>query len=159
MIRRTTAADLPVLVRLHGECFAQGWTTEAFGRLLASPRTFALLAQTDDVPAGFVLFRIAADEAEILSLGVRPGSRRASLGRALVLAAALQAFDEGVHTIFLEVAADNMAASALYAALGFSAAGRRKAYYREPDWPATDALTLKAALPLAGELGNGKGLD
>lgn len=154
MIRRATASDLPTLARLHGACFPQAWEVEAFGRLLASPGTFALLAPADG-PHGFVLIRVAADEAEILSLGVEPASRRKGLARKLVTEAAKEAHGEGTATIFLEVAAGNAPAVTLYSRLGFTTAGRRRGYYREPGQPPADALTLKAALPL----GNKPGMD
>ena len=44
----------------------------------------------------------------------------------------------GVKTIHLEVAEDNMAARAFYAAQNFTQTGRRKAYYAN----GADALTL-----------------
>jgi [ribosomal protein S18]-alanine N-acetyltransferase len=151
-IRSATHDDLDGLSALHEACFGQGWRAESFGRLLATPGTFALLAAE-----GFVLARTAGCEAEILSLGVRTQARRAGLGTALVRAAAATALAEGAKTLFLEVGITNAAARALYAGLGFREAGTRKAYYREPGKPAEDALTLKADLPLlhlgkAGEL-------
>ena len=76
-----------------------------------------------------------------------PGSgaraRGQGLGRALSAAAAGHAA-LGAENIFLEVGADNPAALALYAGLGFVRVGQRKAYYR-----GEDALVLKAGLPLS----------
>ncbi len=144
MIRQATPADLQTLAQLHSQCFAESWSAQEFARLLAIPGTFALLADTD---AGFVLVRVAADEAEILSVGVRPERRQQGLGRALMAAAAERAFGHGAQTLFLEVSANNAPARTLYGALGFAEAGRRKAYYNEGGRKA-DALTLKARLPL-----------
>jgi ribosomal-protein-alanine N-acetyltransferase len=50
--------------------------------------------------------------------------------------------------MFLEVAADNEAALALYAALGFSPAGRRFRYYERSHGPRVDAIILRSPLPL-----------
>jgi ribosomal-protein-alanine N-acetyltransferase len=50
--------------------------------------------------------------------------------------------------MFLEVAAENEAALALYSTLGFSPAGRRVKYYGRPDGPAVDAVILRTGLPL-----------
>jgi ribosomal-protein-alanine N-acetyltransferase len=105
--------------------------------MLATPGTFAF-AHGD----GFVLARVAADEAEIVTLAVRPAARGRGLGRALLQAAIDKARSLGADTMFLEVGADNPQALALYAGLGFAKVGARKAYY-----DGRDALVLR--LPLA----------
>ena len=61
----------------------------------------------------------------------------------MIQAAAAHAQDLGAQTLFLEVATGNDPALRLYTGLGFTAAGRRKAYYG-----AEDAHVLKAPLPL-----------
>jgi ribosomal-protein-alanine N-acetyltransferase len=115
--------------------------------LLATGNVHCLTAGRDE-PHGFILVRIAADEAEILSLGVAPESRRKGLAHALVLAGAAQAFAEGARRLFLEVNANNAAAGALYWQLGFSEAGRRKGYYADAGG-AQDALVLACPLPIS----------
>lgn len=69
-------------------------------------------------------------EREILSLAVDPANRRQGIGRALV-EAELAAASKGT-TRFLEVRESNIAAISLYAAMGFSPAGRRPGYYHDP---------------------------
>jgi len=58
------------------------------------------------------------------------------------LAASARAAAVGVSRLLLEVAEDNDAARALYAAAGFTGIARRPAYYRRPDAPAAGALVL-----------------
>ena len=80
---------------------------------------------------GFLLGRVIADEAELLTVAVYPDARRKGVGRALVndfIGAC-----EGVASVFLEVAADNAAAIALYESLGFDRVGLRKRYYGDVD--------------------------
>jgi|ERR1051326_620701 ribosomal-protein-alanine N-acetyltransferase len=149
-LRPATAADCELLATLHRACFDDAWSAVSFHALLTSPGVSALLAG----PAGFILWRVVADEAEILSLGVAPSARRQGLARQLVAAAAEAAFENGSQKLFLEVEAGNRAARALYSGLGFAEAGRRLSYYKKPDGTAADALTLKAALPLARRMGN-----
>ena len=149
MIRPATLDDLPALAALHGASFADAWSADSLGRLLASPGAFALVAERDGRPAGFVLARNAAGEAEILTLAVSPAARRLGLGRALVGEAARGAAESGATVIFLEVAVANLAARSLYGAFGFEEAGRRKGYYMEdPGSAPGDALVLRAELPL-----------
>ena len=147
-LRPTTQDDLATLASLHALCFAKGWTAQSIGQLLRTPGAFALLAEAGGSACGFILIRVAADEAEILSIGVVPRARRLGTGRRLVSAGAAKARDMGAVTLFLEVARENEAARALYAAGGFTEAGLRRGYYRGPEGGADDALVLRANLPL-----------
>ncbi|WP_292024553.1 MULTISPECIES: ribosomal protein S18-alanine N-acetyltransferase [unclassified Brevundimonas] len=125
------------LAALHAEAFSAPWDARAFADLLAQPGVL-LRIEAD----GFILIRVVLDEAEILTLAVRPGARRQGLGRRLVERACVAAKDAGAETLFLEVAEDNAAARVLYARAGFVEIGRRKAYYAGPDGRRIDALVL-----------------
>lgn len=132
------AAGAGLLAALHAAASPHdAWAQDAFARLLAMPGAFALAGR-----GGFVLARTAADEAEILMLAVLPDFRRRGLGRALLAAAVQEASARGARTLFLEVAAGNAPARALYAGSGFAEAARRAAYY--PD--GGDALVLRRDL-------------
>jgi len=132
-----TPADAGELAMIHEAAFQPGgcWGADAIRLMLDMPGTFGL----HDLPNGFVLVRVAADEAEILTLAVSPGARRRGLGTALVVAAMASAAVRGARTMFLEVSERNAPARALYEAAGFRMAGRRRAYY--PD--GADALVLR----------------
>lgn len=133
------AAHAAALAAIHAAAFAPAgrWDAAAMAGLLATPGVFALI----DPAGGCVLARVAADEAEILTLAVAPGQRRRGVGCGLLRHARARAAALGAATLFLEVSAGNGAAVALYAAAGFVACGRRLKYY--PD--GSDALVLRAA--------------
>lgn len=139
-----------VLTALHAACFDDSWSAGAMADVLASPGAFACVALPDDAaepaPVGFALARVAADEAELLSLGVVPTSRRRGAARALLDAIIRQAQRRGAVTLFLEVAETNDAARLLYAANGFVAVGRRPDYYQRPNAAPVAALTLRRPL-------------
>lgn len=124
------------------------------GRLLAAPGTFAAVASltpadgTGTRPAGLAVCRVAGAEAEILTLGVIPDCRRVGVASRLVDECRLIASGAGAAQLFLEVAADNTAALALYTGHGFHRAGRRANYYRSQDNRSTskDALILRLDL-------------
>ncbi|MGV3578175.1 ribosomal protein S18-alanine N-acetyltransferase [Brevundimonas sp.] len=129
------------LAALHAEAFDTPWSAEAFADLLG--QAGVILEGDND---GFILIRTVADEAEILTLAVRPSARRQGLGGRLVEAASQRAVELGATRMFLEVAEDNTSARGLYGTLGFEAAGRRRRYYPRPDAPAVDALILVLSL-------------
>lgn len=83
----------------------------------------------DDLACGLALARVAADEAEILTLGVIPPARH--LGRASRLLASLldHCRRRGARRLFLEVAEDNAPAQRLYQTHGMKEVGRRPGYF------------------------------
>jgi ribosomal-protein-alanine N-acetyltransferase len=137
VITGVTRADLDRLTMLHAACFADAWSRDSLARLLEGPGVQGWLAGED----AFLLLRVAADEAEVLSLGTKPGARRGGLGSALVRLAITTAQAQGATRLFLEVAANNEAALALYRGLSFVEVGRRRGYYG-----GIDALVLARAL-------------
>lgn len=135
-------SDPARLAALHAEAFDRPWDAQALGELIARPGA-VLEADAD----GFILVQVSADEAEVLTLAVRPAARRRGVARRLTGQAMARAAALGATRLFLEVAEDNAAARALYAALGFAEAGRRPAYYLRADGGRTDALLLALNLP------------
>src|SRR5690606_36480470 len=96
-------------------------------------------------PAGFLLIRLALDEAEVLTLGVASSQRRRGLGAALLDTCLAALAEEGLVTLFLEVAVDNAAARSLYETRRFLAVGRRPGYLTGLAGP-VDALVLARSL-------------
>jgi ribosomal-protein-alanine N-acetyltransferase len=129
---------------LHGSLFSDGWDAAAIEALLAHPGSIALVATGKGGPAdlcGFALAQVAADEAEILTIGVRPESQRRGVAVKLVAGLLRAGKNAGGQKIHLEVAESNTAALALYKKCGFAEVGRRKGYYARPGG-AEDALRL-----------------
>jgi ribosomal-protein-alanine N-acetyltransferase len=128
------------MASIHAAAFPPGqrWGADAMALELALPGVFALV----DPRGGMILARIAADEAEILTLAVLPESRRGGVGRALLEEAAAVATAHGAISLFLEVALRNAPARALYAAAGFAEIGRRRRYYADGD----DAMVMRRSL-------------
>jgi len=140
-------AHAVLIAALRAESFGDdGWNEESVAALLRTPGTFALIAETAGEPAGFIVCRAAADEAEVLSIGVRPRWRRGGVGGRLLDAALVRLGAAGIGRVFLEVAVDNRAALALYVSRRFRRVGRRPAYYARPGGPAGDALVLRLDL-------------
>ena len=140
-------ADAAAMAVLHAAAFETPWPEADIAQLLVAIGGFGVVARRgDQPPAGFVLARAIAGEAEILTLAADPAQRRRGIGLALLTVAIGIARENGAGAMFLEVADDNTAAVALYAKAGFTEAGRRRAYYRRAGGKAVDARVLRLDL-------------
>jgi len=155
-VRPAVFADADLLASLHAGAMPQAWDVAFFQQFLTEAGAIALIAEANGAATGFVLCRRAADEAEILAIGVLSAYRRNGLGGRLLREAAARAAQGGATRMFLEVAEGNPAARRLYEAQGFHVAGKRKNYYGRGG----DAYLLHGPLPLEGPLlGNERELD
>lgn len=125
---------------IHATAFParDAWSRDVFSLQLTMPGIVSILHLLD----GVIVARVAADEAEILTLAVIPAARRAGVATALLNAAAHQVAAMGARAFFLEVSVRNDAARALYARAGFMEKGRRAHYYSDR----SDALVLRLDL-------------
>ncbi len=143
-------ADPARLASIHAACFTtpRPWSTGEIASLLSLPHIFVLTdgpaaaAEPGPAPHGFLIGSAIAGEAELLTLAVLPGARRKGAGRRLLAGFLDMAESREAQDIFLEVAADNAAAIALYQAAGFRQSGLRRGYYHRPSGEAVDALVL-----------------
>jgi ribosomal-protein-alanine N-acetyltransferase len=136
MIGEATPAHAAAFAAIHAAAFPprESWGADAISLQLGLPGAFGLI----DDRGGMLLGRVAADEAEVLTLAVAPAVRRQGIATALLRAARDRARALGAHAMFLEVAVGNTAAVMLYRREGFAEVGRRRRYYAD----ASDALVL-----------------
>jgi ribosomal-protein-alanine N-acetyltransferase len=129
---------------IHAACFTtpRPWSEAEFVDLLNSAPVFLCSR-----PEGFALGRIAGPEAELLTIAVTPEARGQGIGAGLLIEFETYAAKQGASDFFLEVAADNIAARALYAKAGYQQCGLRKDYYETPRGPRISALVLRRVGP------------
>lgn len=132
------------MARLHAVCFTvpRPWAADEMASVLANPFCFVVTEIH-----GFLIGRVVAGEAELLTVAVDPLARRQGTGARLVAGFIAKSQERGANRVFLEVAEANIAARALYASHGFADAGRRRGYYKLPDGTLEDALVLAQDLP------------
>lgn len=139
--------DATALSDIHHEDFVRPWSAEEFSALMEQNTVFGFAAREignrATGPAGFVLARHAAGEAEILTVAVRRSHRRLGLGRQLMEAVLRELHAQRAEALFLEVDETNGAAIALYRRLGFREVGRRPGYYDKIDAPKAAALVMR----------------
>ena len=142
------SADAAAMADLHAKTFRRGWSAEEFERMLVDPGIVAHRATVGRLLVGFSVTRVAADEAEILSIAVEPSWRGRGLGGRLLDLQLRRLATLGVARLFLEVDEGNTPARRLYARAHFHEVGRRAAYYHaagDPR-PPSNALILRRDL-------------
>ncbi len=130
--------------------FPRPWTAAEFAALLSDPLVHL---SADEANRAFALGRSLAGEAELLTLATDPAFRRMGLARDLLGRFEREGWRRGARTAHLEVAADNLAAIALYDGAGWHEVGRRRAYYQAPARPPIDALVMRKPLVSPGGTG------
>jgi ribosomal-protein-alanine N-acetyltransferase len=152
-IRACGARHAGELAGLHASLFDEGWDAASFKEMLAHPGAIAFAADASSAGSemgrqawGFIVGRVVADEAEVITLGVARDRQRRGIAWRLVEKLCQAAARRGARRVYLEVAEDNLAARALYARLGFTESGRRRGYYVRTHAPAGDAINLSRTL-------------
>jgi [ribosomal protein S18]-alanine N-acetyltransferase len=135
-------ADAAAIAALHKTSFQRGWGEEEVYSLLIDKNVIAHRAMIGRVMAGFILSRLAAGEAEILSVAIAPKQRGRGFARPLLDLNLRRLAGLGARTVFLEVDENNAPARALYRRAGFADVGRRKSYYKN----GANALVLRRDL-------------
>ena len=129
-LRAEDASAVAEVLRQSAE--AVFWPEASVKEVLEWKGALGLGSQAGGELVGFLIGRNVASEAEILNLAVAPGSRRKGEGGALLKAAIEEFRMRGVSRVFLEVRESNVTGISFYEKHGFSKAGRREGYYRDP---------------------------
>ena len=135
--------DAETLAKLHASGFHRGWSREEFASYIAGRDTPVYIAcDARRKIAGFAMLRLAADEAELITIAVDPKWRKKGVGAALLRALFDDLTMTAARKLFLEVAADNPAALKLYARHGFQKVSERQGYYARPDGRPATAIVM-----------------
>lgn len=134
------------MAQTHAAAFelTRPWSVREFSELLQSPSCFVV----GDAQC-FALSRTIADEAELLTIATHPDHQRQGRAKAVMDSLHSHLQTRSAVQIFLEVAAPNLGALALYESLGYHQVGRRKAYYTPTSGgEALDAIVMQRKLPI-----------
>ena len=140
--------DAQTLARMHEKAFFRGWPAAEFAAYLADSATTPVYVACDARRkiAGFAILRLAADEAEVLTIVTDASFRKKGVAGAMMAAMFEDLLTQPVRNMFLEVENTNLAALALYRRAGFKQIGERKNYYPTPDGGRANALVLSRPL-------------
>jgi ribosomal-protein-alanine N-acetyltransferase len=145
-IRSVGEAEAEILTDIHAQCFPRYLNRQAFTDFFSVKNTFALLVENGQKPVAMIVYRVALEYADIITIGVLPENRRQGIARMLLEKILADCRQMGVQKIFLEVEEGNSAGLSLYEQSGFKHISRRKLYYRQLDGSLTDALVMEKRL-------------
>jgi ribosomal-protein-alanine N-acetyltransferase len=137
MIRPMQLDDVPQAVHIDKECFPLNKQPMAYkSDLLYNQMAHYIVAYDDKAPdkasiIGVTGFWLMAEEAHIMTIGVRKNHRRQGIGQLMLEAAIQLARSYNAFAVTLEVRRSNTEALSMYAKHGFTERGIRKNYYDE----------------------------
>ncbi|MFC3820173.1 ribosomal protein S18-alanine N-acetyltransferase [Planomonospora venezuelensis] len=140
-----TKDDLPAVMAIERETFPDdAWSADMLrGELDDQPRTrHYVVALAGGEIVGYAGLAAAGDQADVQTIAVTAGHRRAGIGAALLTELLAEAVRRGAREAFLEVRADNPSAHAMYDRFGFEDIGVRRRYYKG----GIDAIIMKKDL-------------
>ena len=135
-----TDAYVDAVADLEAICFADPWSANSVASELTNPLSCWLVALEADTVVGYIGSQTVMGETDMMNVAVHPDHRRKGIAVSLIHALVQKLKECESHCLTLEVRASNAPAIALYEKLGFTEAGRRRNYYRNPK---EDALILR----------------
>lgn len=144
-VRNMKQQDIPFLVKMEQKLFSDAWTEMSLINTLHYRPDTSFVAELDGEPVGYLFFMAAADEGELLRIGVSPEYRRQGVGQVLLDHMDYFVLENGIYSVWLEVRESNEPARALYEKSGFVTQGCRKKYYHRPD---EDAVIMSKSYPM-----------
>lgn len=141
-IRNLEEQDLPYVLEIASQSFSIPWSLNSFKNELLNPHSILRVAEFSGEIVGYIVLRKILDEAELLSIAVKPELRRKGIATELIKNV-LNELKDSVKTCFLEVRVSNKKAISFYEKIGFKKVGLRKKYYLLPE---EDAIIMKLDL-------------
>ncbi len=151
--RPMLASDLDAVMAIECCAYPHPWTRGIMMDCLRVGYS-CWLYESDQELYAYSVMSVAAGEAHILNLSVRPESQGQGLGRKMLKHLISIALRHNADTMLLEVRPSNAPALGLYSSMGFNEVGVRKDYYPAENGR-EDALIL--AKPLLVDLISGEG--
>lgn len=138
-IRKLEESDLSEVLEIAKQSFSIPWSLNSFKNELSNPHSILKVAELNGKIAGYIVVRKILDEAELLSIAVKPELRRKGIATALI-EDVLDEIKNSVKSCFLEVRVSNTQAISFYEKKGFKKIGLRRKYYLFPE---EDAIIMK----------------
>lgn len=132
--RLARRADARTIAELSRDLVESGlgwsWHPPRVLRAIAARDTNVLVATDRGKIAGFAIMEFGETQAHLSLLAVQPAYRRLGVGTRLIEWLAECALSAGIHTVHLELRAQNHTARSFYLRLGFVETAYVPGYYR-----------------------------
>ena len=145
-LRPALAEDLPALVSLHAQLDASPWGLDQWSSCLLPPFSVWVLVTADAGVVAYSAWMAAAEDVELLAMGVTQQRQQQGIGAAF-LQAVFHLLPDCTECCFLEVRQSNLPAINLYTKLGFEPVGERRDYYAMAGGGRENAIIMKYQLP------------
>ena len=148
-LRPATLDDLPELVRIENTVHVSPWTEAQFKGELEKPYSKVLVFtddETDSQVAGYVVYWLLYDEAQILNIAVDLKHRGVGFAKKMIQRVVTDAIHKNVRKVLLDVRKGNTAAIELYQKMRFVISQVRKGFYSDGE----DAYTMSLDIDSAG---------
>jgi ribosomal-protein-alanine N-acetyltransferase len=133
LLRPMRVSDIPAVMNIDRQSLPIPWSEFVWREELSSSFGLYLVLEEGGTVSGHIGVKLIFGEAHIMTLAIHPERRRRGFARTLIEAALAAPVSAGVKRIHLEVRPSNLAARALYGALGFVETGVRPGYYGDED--------------------------
>lgn len=141
-IRKLEEKDLLSVLEIATQSFSIPWSLKSFKDEFLNPNSILKVAEINGEVVGYIVLRKILDEAELLSIAVKPEMRKKGIATELIRSV-LDELKNSVKTCFLEVRVSNNEAINFYEKIGFKKVGLRRKYYLLPE---EDAIIMKLDL-------------
>ena len=130
-LRPLCRADLPAVLEAEAACYPQPWSRKTFADCLeARSKGYHCAAlMLGESLAGYCIFTVIIDEAELLNFCLAPAHQGQGLAKPFLDQVLADMAEQGAATIFLEVRESNAPARQLYQSVGLLQVRVRKNYY------------------------------
>jgi [ribosomal protein S18]-alanine N-acetyltransferase len=127
MIRR----DMPQVMRTERASFEYSWTEDDFLRCLRQRNCIGMVAEEDDMVAGFMIYELHKTRLNVLNFAVHPAVRRMGIGGLLIAKLEYKLVSHHRQKITLAVRERNLAAQMFFRSHGFQATKLLRNYYED----------------------------
>ncbi len=142
VIRSMQYADISTVMDIETIAYSFPWTQQNFKDCLRTGGYSVKVLELNSSLVGYGIMLVAANEAQILNLCVKPNMQHRGYGRQILNQLLEYAKQKCAKSVFLEVRVSNKIAVNLYHKSGFNQIGLRKNYYPNGKNEREDALIL-----------------
>jgi ribosomal-protein-alanine N-acetyltransferase len=132
ILRKMTQEDIPMVMEIEEAVCEFPWSASIYSDCIrVGYHCFVLAREAGQVQeiVGYGLLSVAAGEAHVLNICIKPSAQHQGLGYRMMQHLIQLAKELFAHRIYLEVRLSNIHAIALYKKLAFTQIGERKDYY------------------------------